>query len=276
MFGYVVVNKPELKIKDFEEYRSYYCGLCKALNKQAGVKGQMSLSYDMTFLAILLTLLYEPQELEYQSRCIVHPLTKHRMKQNRMIDYVADMNLLLTGYKCKDDFADDKNVAKACYGTILRGIIDKIKKTYQRQSKRIEDSLTQLISLEKERDYDIDKLSGCFGYLLEEIFVVQHDEWEPYLRKIGFYLGKFVYIMDAYDDLEQDMKKGRFNPFVEIGKEPGFDEWIKQLLVLIAAEFAKEFEKLPIIEHVDILRNIIYSGIWTKYEEVKKKRMEIE
>lgn len=272
MFGYVVVNKPELKIKDFDTYRAYYCGLCKALKERAGARGQMSLSYDMTFLAVLLSLLYEPEETEGLSRCIVHPVTKHRMKKNAMIDYVADMNLLLTRYKCKDDFWDEKNVVKACYGTMLNGPVKKIQDTYERQTKQIEKYLAELAALEKECNYDIDKLSGCFGHLLEEIFVVKQDEWEPYLRKIGFYIGKFVYVIDAYDDLEKDKKKGCFNPFIEKEKEENFDEWVKQLLLMIAAEFAREFEKLPIVDNVDILRNIIYSGIWVRYEEVRKKR----
>lgn len=276
MFGYVVINKPELKIKDFDEYRAYYCGLCKALKQQAGARGQMSLSYDMTFLAVLLSLLYEPEEREYLTRCMVHPVTKHRMKKNAMIDYVADMNLLLTGYKCRDDFTDEKNVMKACYGAMLHSSVRKIQNIYERQTHQVEKSLKELALLEKECNYDIDKLSACFGRLLEEIFVVREDEWETYLRKIGFYIGKFVYILDAYDDLEKDKKKGCFNPFIEKEKEEDFDEWVKQLLLMSAAEFAREFEKLPIVDNVDILRNIIYSGIWVRYEEVRKKRSQAD
>lgn len=276
MFGYVVVNKPELKIKEFEEYRSYYCGLCRALKENSGVKGQISLSYDMTFLALLLSMLYEPEQEEIESRCIVHPFSKHRMKRNAMIDYVADMNLLLTWYKCKDDYVDEKKLSKVCYGTILRGSIKHIQNKYERQINKIEKYLLQLSQLEKQKEDDIDKLSNCFGHLLEEVFVVKQDQWESYLRKIGFYIGKFVYIIDAYDDMGDDKKKGCFNPFIEKEKEEGFDEWVKQLLLMTATEFAREFEKLPIVDNVDILRNIIYSGVWTRYEEVKKKRQNEE
>ena len=103
----------------------------------------------------------------------------------------------------------------------------------------------------------------------------KEDEWEENLRRIGFYLGKFIYILDAYDDIEKDKKKGCFNPFIQKETERTFDDWIKQLLMLAAVEFAKEFEKLPIIEKdVEILRNIIYSGVWTRYEEVKHRRNE--
>ena len=81
--------------------------------------------------------------------------------------------------------------------------------------------------------------------------------------------------MDAYDDMEKDKKKGSFNPFLNKEKDAGFDEWVKQLLQMSAAEFAGEFEKLPILENVEILRNIIYSGVWTKYEETREKRKQV-
>lgn len=276
MFGYVVVNKPEMKIREFEKYRSYYCGLCKALQYKYGIKGQFSLSYDMTFLAILLTGLYEPVCEEESLRCIAHPLTKQRVRKNEMLDYVADMTLLLTWYKCRDDFIDERKFGRALYGKTIENEVKKLSKRYERQVHAVRDNLEKLSVLEKAGSQEIDELSGCFGHLLEEIFVPDRDEWEKNLRKIGFYVGKFVYLLDAYDDLEYDRDKRCFNPLLEKEKDEMFDEWIKQLLTMIAVEFAREFEKLPIIEEAGILRNIIYSGIWTKYEEIKKKRMQEE
>ena len=74
MYGYVVMNKPELKIREYDEYRAYYCGLCKALKHAAGKRGQIALSYDMTFLALLLSALYEPETEKIQERCMIHPV----------------------------------------------------------------------------------------------------------------------------------------------------------------------------------------------------------
>lgn len=273
MFGYVVVNEPELRIREFHEYRSYYCGLCRTLKEKYGIRGQITLSYDMTFLAMLLSLLYEPQETERLNRCALHPVKKQRVKGNEMIDYVADMNVLLTWYKCRDDFRDEGKIIEGIYAKSIKKRVKDIGLCYKRQKKAVKECMDSLIMLEKAGDSDIDQLSGVFGHLLGEVFVVKQDEWEKYLRHIGFYIGKFIYIVDAYEDLEQDRKKGCFNPFLEKEKEEGFDKWVKQLLTMAAAEFANTFEKLPIVENADILRNVIYSGIWTKYEEVKKKRM---
>lgn len=275
MFGYVVVNKPELKIREFHEYQSYYCGLCRTLKQRWGLRGQISLSYDMTFLAMFLSLLYEPVEEERTERCVAHPTEKHRAKHNAMIDYAADMNLMLTWYKCQDDLKDENRRLRGIYGKSLSSGIGKMKSIYERQYQAVQDNMQKLLLLEEECCEDIDQLSGCFGHLLEEIFVVRQDEWETSLRRIGFYLGKFVYIMDAYDDLEEDSKKGCFNPFFNRGYTEGFDEWVKEILTMAAVEFAAAFERLPIVEYADVLRNIIYSGIWTRYEAVKKQRAEV-
>ena len=100
MFGYIVVNKPEMKFREFDVYQSYYCGLCKSLKDNYGKMGQITLSYDMTFLALLLTSLYEPETVSGYRRCAVHPAKKHFYRQNEFTDYAADMNILLSSAGC--------------------------------------------------------------------------------------------------------------------------------------------------------------------------------
>ncbi len=95
MFGYIIVHKPELKVREYETYKASYCGLCRSLKKRHGRIGQMTLSYDMTFLALLLTGLYEPETITGCERCIAHPVNRHHFRQNQYFDYAADMNVLL-------------------------------------------------------------------------------------------------------------------------------------------------------------------------------------
>ena len=95
MFGYIVLNKPEIKIKDFEEYRSFYCGLCRELREKFGLAGQVSLTYDMTFVILLLDGLYEPGIRKGTTRCIMHPVRKQMVRKSIVTEYAADMNLLL-------------------------------------------------------------------------------------------------------------------------------------------------------------------------------------
>ena len=117
-------------------------------------------------------------------------------------------------------------------------------------------------------------MAGCFGRIMEEIFAYREDGWEAGLRRMGFYLGKFIYIMDAYEDVEKDVEKGNYNPFSEDYIMEGFQERVKQILIMMMSEACREFEKLPIIKYADILRNILYSGVWCRFETVSKKREE--
>lgn len=81
MFGYIVVNQSEMKFKEYDVYRSYYCGLCQSLKERYGVLGQLSLNYDMTFILMLLTGLYEPEDVVGQCRCVAHPFESIRSEE---------------------------------------------------------------------------------------------------------------------------------------------------------------------------------------------------
>lgn len=272
MFGYVNIYKPELKMKDFYKYKAYYCGLCKTLKDRYKTAGQLTLSYDMTFLVILLTSLYESETLRQQSRCIIHPVKKHDTLQNEMTEYVADMNIVLSYYHLLDNWKDEKSIPGLLGAQALKGAFKKINRNYPRQCSVIKDCLNRLLECEKRKESDIDTVSRCFGELMAELFVYSQDMWEESLRKIGFYLGKFIYILDAYDDLNKDIKNNSYNPLAGRRMEENFDENCQSMLNMMMAEASGEFEKLPCLLDVDILRNILYMGVWTKLEAMKNDR----
>ena len=276
MFGYVNVYKPELKMKDFYQYKAYYCGLCKTLKDNYGRFGQMTLSYDMTFLILLLTSLYESKTTKLQNRCLVHPVKKHDSLVNEMTEYVAKMNIALTYHHLMDDWNDEKNIAGLAGAGVLKRQYRKIYKQYPRQCKKIEECLNMLQECEKQNEKNIDLVSRCFGELMAELFVYQQDGWEESLRKIGFYLGKYIYILDAYDDIEKDRKHHSYNPLLEDQMTEGFDEKIKNILTMMMAECTREFEKLPCLQDSDILRNILYDGVWVRYDYLQKERSKRE
>jgi len=263
MFGYVVINKPEIKFKDFDLYRSYYCGLCRDLKETYGFKGQMTLTYDLTFLAILLDGLYEDDTVISECRCIVHPFSKHITRRNEYTRYAADMNILLSYYKCLDDYNDDGNSRKKRFAKSLKSKAEKVKEKYPEKAKLIEEELLKLSELEKNNEENIDLTSGCFGRIMSELFLLKKDEWQEYLEKTGFYLGKFIYILDAYCDYSKDKEKNRFNALMGQGND---SEKIREMLTLMMSECTKNYEMLPIVENNDILQNILYSGVWTGFD----------
>ena len=274
MFGYVTVCEPELKVKDLKKYRAYYCGLCRTLKEDYGFMGQMTLTYDMTFAVILLSSLYETTTKHEEHRCKVHPAKRQHMLQNEITSYAAAMNVLLAYYHMEDDWQDDRKVSSLMTKSLIQGKAKKTIEKYPRQSEIIRKSFKELGECEHENSMDIDRAAGCFGRLMAELFVWKEDIWEKMLRKMGFYLGKFIYLMDAYEDLPEDRKKNRYNPLKELAKRPDYEAQMEQILRMMIAESTVRFEQLPCLVDVDILRNILYDGVWNHYNKIQMKKRE--
>lgn len=261
MFGYVTANKPELKMREFGRYKAFYCGLCRRLGKNNGAVSRLTLSYDMTFLILLLSSLYEPEEQQERHRCLIHPGKKQWMIYNQITDYASDMNVLLSCYHFQDDWEDERSIAGFCGAKVFAGRAKKIAGQYPRQSKVIREQLGRLAELEQKGITEPDAISRPFGELMSELFVYREDAFQDILRSFGFYLGKYIYLLDAFMDLEKDLKKGSFNPFRESTDREDFEESVRQMLEGTIRQAVAEFEKLPLEQDLPILRNILYEGV---------------
>lgn len=273
MFGYVLVNKPELKIKEFDLYRGYYCGLCRALKDRYGFFGRLTLNYDMNFLAVLLSDLYDREECALCRKCMIHPFEKHEERRNEISDYCADMCVFLSYYKALDNWKDDHTLKAWLAKTVLKGKANKVSSLYNEKTDYIIKKLQELTELEKNDDEPVDKVANLFGEIMGEVFMYKDDFWKEELYKIGFFLGKFIYILDAYEDVEDDIKSGNFNPLKNMFGEEDFNEKVLEMLLFEIDQCTSRFERLPLIENVEILRNILYSGVWEKYNITRGKRL---
>ena len=265
MFGYIQANVRELKIREYETYRSYYCGLCRALQKRYGRQAGLLLNYDMTFLAILLSGLYEPEEEQARGRCLPHPVRSHPFIRSSAIDYAADMTVLLSYQKAADDRKDKDSLRGGLTAAVLRKDYARLRREYPRQARTLETAVRTLWKAEEEGSSDIDLVAGQTGLFLGEMFAWKNDEWAETLRQAGFYLGKFIYLMDALDDLEKDRKQGHYNLLLEL--EDKERAMLRDIMTDMMSLCCRAFEKLPIIREAEILRNILYSGVWVKYHE---------
>ena len=285
MFGYVVVSEEDLRIREFKLYRSYYCGMCMDLKEYYGQSGRLTLSYDTVFLSLLLTSLYEPQDTVREIRCAVHPLERHTCRQNEFTRYASDLNIILSYYSCLDDWNDEKDPKKRVFASILKSRSERACERYPEKAAVIQEKLQALHELENTYRSGsgqtlpsaslLDRAGSIFGELLSEVFDCRKDEWSAALRRCGYYLGKFIYILDAYDDLEKDEKNGSFNPLLAMKDKPNLDDYVRGVLTMALSDCTGAFETLPIVENIDILRNILYCGIWCKFEEVYRKRTEV-
>ncbi len=270
MYGYIQICKPELRFREFDEYRAHYCGLCRSLKEHFGTSGQFLISYDLTFLTMLLDSLYEPECKVFDGRCIAHPMKKQHFIQSDATEYAADMCMLLAAYKLEDDWNDEKKLFKKIAAKLISRKTDSLRATYIKKTEIIEKELTELSRLEKANETNPETVASCFGRILAEILAYKEDVWEKTLRDIGFHLGRFIYLADAFDDLGRDKKKHLYNPFSQYDEHnPDFHKAAEELLKIMIAPAAASFEYLPIIKNAEILRNILYAGVWTAFKKRK-------
>ena len=278
MFGYVVINEPELKVREHKKYKGIYCGLCQILKRKYGPFGQLCLNNDMTFMALLHMSLYEGEWLgeERDYRCKLHPTKKMHIYENVHLEYASDMTMILSYYLARDHWKDDRQFTALFHYYALRNKVRKLAKLYPRQHKAVKSYVRRLEAAERANEQKLDQLAGLTGQMLAEIFDWKKDIWSDMLRNVGFSLGKFIYLMDAYEDLEKDIEKGNFNPLIPYKDRDGFEDSVFGMLDLMMAECARGFEQLPLEQDVEIMRNILYAGVWTKYIKVQndKKKME--
>ena len=270
MFGYVTANLKELDQEAERRYGAVYCGICRRIRLQSGNVARLGLSYDMAFLALLLMSLYEPEEQTGDKACALHPIRKRPWVDNEFVRYAADMNVALGYYNFLDDWEDDgKYTAKLLAGQFGKHLPD-IEGRYPRQCAAIAECIRQLSQLEKEGCANPDEPAACFGRLMGELLTYKEDLWAANLRQMGFYLGRFIYLLDAALDYDKDEKKGKYNPYLAMGTGKDWDRW-EEYLVLTMGRCTDAFEKLPLVQDKPLLDNILYSGIWTNKRKKGQK-----
>lgn len=275
MLGYVTIEKGELKVREFEIYQGYYCGICKSIGKRYGQIPRMTLSYDAVFLALVLAGLYDDEDMVKHQHCITHHIKKNPVVYgNSAIDYSADMMVILAYHKLLDDWKDDRDI-KAFGGKVaLHGAYAKLKQKYQVTCQAIEESLETLSTLEKEKSGSLDAVSEAFAHIMEILFTGYNtgEKEQRMLREVGRSLGKWIYIIDALDDFEKDKKDGAYNPLIYRRNEAnGVDDLLYEYL----AATANAFDLLTIKKNKGILENIIFMGLRRRTDAITRKGKEI-
>ncbi len=264
MFGYIQADRTRLDEEQAARYRAVYCGLCRTLRREYGAISRLALTYDMTFLAMLLASLYEPDEQSGQERCAPHPLRPHEYAQTEFSSYAAAMNVLLAREACLDGWHDDRNAAKYLAAQGLTRAAERAAVRYGAQENAIREGLSQLAEVEAHGKCEPDAAANAFGAILSSLFAPREDRWQPVLQEFGMALGRFVYLLDAVCDHTADRRRGRYNPLpneLMTGARPMHGE-----LTLLIGDAASAFERLPLVQDAALLRNILYFGVWAQYD----------
>ncbi len=271
MFGFVMANGKELSKEENRRYGAVYCGICRQIHLRGGSLCRLGLSYDLTFLSLLLMSLYEPEETSGSRACGLHPIRPRPWVDSPHIVYGADMNIALAYYNAMDDYQDEGKVTSRWAMNLFGKEIEAIQEKYPRQCGAIARCLEELRQLENSNCTDPDAPAACFGALLGEVFVYDpNDFWADKLRALGDALGRFIYLADAAVDYRRDIKKHQYNPFAAMGTGGDWAAW-EEYLVLAMGRCTKYFEQLPLVQDKKILDNILYSGIWLVYRQKQRK-----
>ena len=266
MFGFVTAATSELTGEQKQRYYGVYCGICRQLRSRGSSLARLGLSYDMAFLSLLLMSLYEPEEQWGSRACALHPFKPRSWVDNPYVSYGADMNFILTYYKCLDDWQDDRSHGARLMAQHLKPHMTGLQERYPRQWGSIAACLERLSRLEKENCRNPDEPANCFGKLMGELLVYREDLWAPTLRELGFYLGRFIYLADAMADFPKDIKRKKYNPLSSETRE----QW-EDYLVLAMGSCTEAFERLPLVQDKGILDNILYSGVWLNVRNRRKE-----
>ena len=266
MFGYVRVDKPELKVKEYEMYKAVYCSLCKSLGKHYGILSRFTLSYDFTFLALLNMSLKDGCNIIEQKRCAFNPLKKcNYCKADDDLEMPSAAAMIMTYYKLLDNIDDEKGIKKIgylCLKPILKSANKKAVLKYPQIEKIVSDYIKEQATLEKADCKEFDQIAHPTAKALAKILMLcsEDNSQKRVLERIGYCLGRYIYLMDAFCDFQSDIKTGSYNVLKNKQKEE-IDDFVKSQIYFSINEASKAFELLDIKKYKSILGNIIYLGL---------------
>lgn len=291
MLGYVIPDKGELKVREYEIYTGYYCGICKYIGSTYGQLPRMVLSYDAAFIALLLACVDEEPDAPSAEHCVVHHIRRKTTIRNRAIEFSGDLMLILAWYKLLDDVNDEGRLSAKAGLAAFRPIWRKLQKKHPSLCSIIGERLEALAVLEKEHCPSIDRVSEDFAQVMSLIlqegitFLYGPEEQSSTLHEIyaniGYHLGKWIYLIDAVDDIEENLETGSYNPLLhrfgyrqdETAEEfrARIDDQLRFNLFTYLAVISESFESLDIQKNSGIIENVIFFGLNRRTEEVLKR-----
>lgn len=272
MFGYVRAYKPELRVREFEAYRGVYCTLCRVQGRRFGPMSRFLLSYDVAFLAMLNACVSGACTGFYNKRCVFNPLKKCKYcKDERAFDLAADAAMILSYYNLLDNIADSRGVKRLVYRAAKPWLARKYKKAAA-SSPRIDGIVTDYWKAQQEAEKagkGLDAAAEPTAVALGGIFALCDEEQSRPLYRMGYCLGKWIYLIDAGADLADDIKKNRFNPLKS--DRDGYKERLEANLNVCAAECADAFALVKGEPFRKIIENVIYLGLKNSKDHVFQK-----
>ncbi len=280
MFGYILPDKPNMFMKDYALYKAFYCGMCKSIKCEQGTLMRLSVNYDVTFINILLHGIMD-QKMEFSTEaCILNPFKKKCiLKSNPVSVDCVYLNALLADFKCRDDLADEPSTAKRFLRGTFKGKIKKARQKLPEVAKLLDECYVKQIEAEKG-ETTFDCVSAPFAHCMKEVFkVLTKDKYTDEIGEVAYYLGKYVYLLDAVDDFESDIKDKQFNVFAlnypecktKVDLIDNHSSVLEELLNEILFEIKENYDNIAVFETESIITNTLWFGLGSRAKQIFSK-----
>ena len=260
MFGYITADYSRLSKSAKKQYKSAYCGLCRALSKKYGASARFILNFDSTFLLLVLS----DADKDFSCKdcaCPYHFGRKRACLDGGNCDYAADITVLLTCLKFEDDIKDSRSLKAKFLKRVYKKAFEKAKKGQPKLYEKLVRALTELEKAEKRGEQNPFVCADIFGYIMENVFAVR-----PALCDFGFYLGRFIYLCDAVCDFKSDLKHGRYNPLTA-NRVSEFED----ILAFNIERCIDIAEQTGLCS--EVISNVLHYGVWLKYSLKYKRKI---
>ena len=278
MFGYLKPDNPYLYLKDDVLYKALYCGICKSIGLSCGQIARFTLTYDMAFMSAIAHNVLGVDISINKERCIAHQIKKRPVAQpDEISKMLGAVNVILAYYKVKDDILDENK--GGIKSSVIKGGYNKAKKLYPEIDEIVKRGYSALINYEKQNLDSIDIVCDPFSKILEEVssFVFK-DKATEHTRGLFYAIGKWIYLIDALDDYDKDVKTKNFNVLYNAYKKESFSELIKEhkqeicfVFSSIFAQISDNYKNIPMKFNTDLVNNILTRGIPTTTNKILLK-----
>lgn len=282
MYGYVLPDKPNMFVKDYSLYKAFYCGLCKSTGKMCGQLMRFTTNYDMTFLNVLYHAILDKEVKFSEETCILNPIKKKSVVDDDELTHdIIDINNILSHYKCIDDVIDNKSLdKKIADDLVIKSRYNKSKKKFVKIDEIVSKGYNDLRLLEESNCGSVDRVAHPFANIMQgiskELF---KDKYTEEIGEMMYALGKWVYIMDAIDDIDDDYKEGKFNLFLVNYEYNNKEQFLLDkkgdlefILMNCYNTIRKNFDKININKYEGVLTNILWYGILTNTKDMLTRK----
>lgn len=276
----MTADKPNMLIKDYATYRAYYCGLCKTIARKYPPMMRMTVNYDIAFLS-LIAHNYARLEPEFRNeRCVVHPVGKKFtvVCNDPIQERIVDINTILGYYKVYDDVTDRGGIRHRIARAYLKGKYKRAARKFPDLDKALRKCFGELSDLERAGSRDIDALCATSADMLIAVGKAACPNPDEHLLRLCDNLGRWIYLIDAYDDMRKDKEKGAFNPLLPEGGElsdevvDNISSVVKEKLYGYIREIRSAYDRMYITVSEAPLSNVIYLGLRARTDAVLESR----